>query len=392
MPHQLLRLVEALSVLGALSGIAYYLLCIWSALRFLRNPARRGAAAVSEPGQFPPVSILKPLKGTDPQMYECFRSHCLQEYADYEIVFGVSDPADPAIQLVERLKGEFPERGIHLLICARVLGTNVKVSNLVQMAAVAKHDVLIINDSDILVPPDYLQRVVAPLADAGIGLVTCLYRGVPAPTLGSHLEALGISTDFSGGVLAAQELEGAVRFGLGSTLALRRRDLEAIGGYEALVDYLADDYELGARIAQTGLRVKLSDLVVQTFLPAYTLRRFWEHQLRWARSVRDSRRWGYLGLGLTFGMAWALVTLILAWGAGWGWILAAVTLAARWCMAVTVGRSVLGDPHVIPLLWLIPVRDLIAPWVWMASFAGHRIHWRGEDFYLRDGKLARTGG
>ena len=245
-------------------------------------------------------------------MYESFRSHCLQDYPEYEIIFGVSDPADPALQLVERLKLEFPQRAIRSMVCSENLGSNTKVSNLAQMLRQAKHENILVNDSDIRVPSDYLRRVMAPLADPQVGLVTCLYRGMASPTLGSRLEALGISTDFSAGVLAARQLEGGIRFGLGSTLAFRRRDLEAIGGFEALVDYLADDYEIGRRMAERGLRVTLSDVVVETFLPAYTLRQFVEHQLRWGRTVRDSRRWGYLGLALTFGFPWAVLAVV--WG------------------------------------------------------------------------------
>jgi ceramide glucosyltransferase len=387
MLHQLLRLVELVAVLGAVSGTAYYLLCIWSAVKF-RHAGRNARATQA----LPPISILKPLKGTDPQMYECFRSHCLQDYPEYEIIFGVSDPEDPAVELVERLKADFPQRSIRLFVCPRILGTNVKVSNLAQMAAAAKYDHLIVNDSDILVMPTYLRRAVAPLADPQVGLVTCLYRGEPAGTVGSRLESLGISTDFSGGVLAARKIEGHVRFGLGSTLALRRRELQAIGGFEALADYLADDYQLGARIAALGLRVELADFVVQTFLPPYTLRSFWQHQLRWARSVRDSRRWGYFGLILTFGIPWAIVALILAGGAAWAWALLAMILTVRLIMAVVVGRQVLEDRQVIPFLWLIPMRDVVALLVWIASYAGHKIHWRGEYFYLKNGKLAKSNG
>ena len=165
--------------------------------------------------------------------------------------------------------------------------------------------------------------------------------------------------------------------------------MQSIGGFQALLDYLADDYELGARIGAQSLQVKLAPLVVETHLPAYSLRGFFEHQLRWARSVRASRAWGYFGLILTMGIPWALLALFLSKGAGWAWALLAVTLAVRVCMAVVVGRFVLQDRQIPSLLWLIPLRDVMALLVWLASYAGHKIHWRGDDFYLKDGKLAR---
>ncbi|PYX49725.1 MAG: glycosyl transferase, partial [Acidobacteria bacterium] len=191
-----------------------------------------------------------------------------------------------------------------------------KVSNLEQMLPSARFQHLIVNDSDIRVDPDYLRRVVLPLADEHVGMVTCLYRGVAAATFGSQLEALGISTDFCPGVLVARQVEGGLRFGLGSTLAFRRIDLERIGGFRSIVDFLADDYELGRRIAGIGLQVRLSDVIVETYLPAYDLRGFLSHQLRWARGVRDSRAGGYIGLISTYGLFWALATLLSA--GGWG--------------------------------------------------------------------------
>jgi len=322
-------------------------------------------------------------------MYESFRSHCVQDHLAYEIIFGVSDPADPAIELVERLKKEFPQSAIYLKICSQNLGSNTKVSNLAQMLPQAKYENILVNDSDIRVEPDYLRRVIAPLQDDPIGLITCLYRGIASPTLGSRLEAIGISTDFAAGVLTAQQLEGAIRFGLGSTLAFRRRDLETIGGFEAIVDYLADDYEIGKRIAQRGLKVKLSEVVVETFLPAYTLRQFLDHQLRWARAVRDSRRGGYLGLVLTFGLPWAVIALVLTRGALWSWIVLAAVTCLRVGVAWIVAWSVLRDLQVLRLLPLLPLRDFSALLIWVASLFGHEVIWRGDVFELKDGKLVR---
>ena len=220
-------------------------------------------------------------------------------------------------------------------------------------------------------------------------MVTCLYRGVAANTFGSRLEALGIGTDFCPGVLVARQLEGGIRFGLGSTLAFRRSDLERIGGFRAVVDYLADDYELGRRIAALGLQVQLSDVVVETHLPAYDFGGFLAHQLRWARGVRDARAAGYFGLILTYGMLWALLTVIAAGAVPWSWLVFAVTVLLRFTVAVASGKFVLQDRKVLKSLWLLPVRDLIAVAVWIASFAGHTVTWRGDRFELKKGRLTR---
>jgi ceramide glucosyltransferase len=380
--HFILAL-RTFALLGTVASAGYYLLCLWSAGGFLR---KRGAPSASFT---PPVSILKPLKGTDPEIYESFRSHSVQDYPEYEIIFGVSDPNDPAIREVERLQREFPQRAIRLVYCRENLGTNTKISNLAQMVRQARYEHLIVNDSDIRVVPDYLRRVVSGLSDATVGMVTCLYRGIAGPTVGSWLESIGISTDFCAGVLAAKQIEGGIRFGLGSTLAFRKSDLAAIGGFEGIVDYLADDYELGKRIADRGLKVQLSEVVVETFLPAYSLGGFVRHQLRWARSVRDSRRWGYVGLVLTFGIFWALLTLLSAGGASWAWGVFFSTLLLRFAVAMVVGRWVLEDSQVTVLMALIPLRDVIALAVWAMSFAGHTVDWRGSSFTLKDGKLAR---
>jgi ceramide glucosyltransferase len=388
MMHFILRMVQIAAVVGVFSSSIYYLLCLWSAAVFLRErEADEGAVRSTSP--LPPISILKPLKGIDPEIYESFRSHCLQDYPEYEIIFGVSDPNDPAIESVKELQAEFPDRRIHLMVCPQILGANVKVSNLAQMLTQARYDHLIVNDSDIRVEPDYLRRVIAPLADSRVGMVTCLYRGVAGRTLGSRLEGFGISTDFCPSVLAARQIEGGIRFGLGSTLAFRRTDLEKIGGFASVVDYLADDYELGKRIAGLGLKVKLSEVVVETYLPPYDLQDFFVHQLRWARGVRDARAGGYLGLVFTFGLTWALLGLVASGGAFWAWSTLGVTLLFRFTVALVVGRGVLQDRQVLRDAWLIPLRDLLAVGVWIASLGGHTVAWRGDRFRLKDGKLSR---
>jgi ceramide glucosyltransferase len=391
----ILSLVQIVAGVGIVSSCVYYVLCLWSAARFARerNPAEKsGLNALDADGvlvrALPRVSILKPLKGTDPKMYESFRSHCLQDYPEYEIIFGVSDPNDPAIESVKALQREFSDRRIRLVISPKILGTNIKVSNLAQMLPEARHDYLIVNDSDIRVEPDYLRRVTGPLKDPQVGMVTCLYRGVAGTTLGSRLEALGISTDFCASVLAARTLEG-IHFGLGSTLAFRRAELEKIGGFTSFADYLADDYELGKRIAGLGLSVELSEVVVETYLPSYTLREFFAHQLRWARGVRDARAGGYFGLVFTFGMLWALLAVAASRGGLWGCSALAVTVVLRVAVALVVGSSVLKDQQVLKYVWLIPLRDLVAVVVWVVSLGGYDVIWRGERFQLRNGKLSR---
>ena len=382
-----IRILQIVAAAGCLSSSIYYLVCLWSAAAHMRE---RQAGGDARPTNLPPVSILKPLKGADPDIYESFRSHCLQDYPEYEIVFGVSDPNDPAIASVQQLQKEFPGRAIHLVVAASPLGANLKVSTLAQMLQPARYEHLIVNDSDIHVERDYLRRVMALLAESGVGMVTCLYRGIAARTLGSLLESLGISTDFCAGVLVARQLEGGLRFGLGSTLAFRRADLERIGGFKVIVDFLADDYELGRRIVGLGLKVQLSDVVVETHLPAYDLRGFWAHQLRWARGLRDARPGGYFGLVSTFGLMWALLNLTAAHAAPWSWGVLGAILLLRLAVALAVGRGVLQDAYLLRNLWLLPLRDLVAVAVWVASFAGHTVTWRGDRFEVKKGRLTRV--
>lgn len=390
MIHHIFEFLKIVFVLAAIASIFYYVLCMWSAAAFLREQKTAGKRVYPTP-TLPGVCILKPLKGTDPEMYESFRSHCVQDYPEYDILFGLSEADDPALEFVKRLKQEFPQHAIRMMVCEQNLEANIKVSNLAQMAREARYGVFVVSDSDIRVPPDYLRRVVAPLSDSNVGLVTCLYRGVASGTLGSRLESLGISTDFIPGVLAARAIEGGIRFGLGSTLAFGRRDLQTIGGFESFADYLADDYELGKQIAALGKKVKISDVVVETFLPRYTMREFLTHQLRWARTVRDARPWGYAGLGLTFGLPWAVLAVATARGASWGWALVIAVLAMRLGVTFAVGRKVLRDRQALAMFPLLPLRDIVALLVWIVSFVGHNVAWRGDRFELRKGKLTRVG-
>lgn len=386
---RLVALVPVLFTLLTMAALAYSLL-VFRAARSYSRASRVALQAFS-----PPVSILKPVKGLDPEMYAAFASHCRQNYAgEYEILFGVHSMEDPAAEAVQRLQQEFPEQSIRIVLCPKVLGTNGKISNLVQMLEQARFDYLLINDSDIHVAPNYLSGVMACFALPGkepkpVGMVTALYRGRPHGTLGSRLEALGISTDFMAGALTSRWLEKGLRFGLGSTLALTREALHAIGGMLPLVDHLADDYELGARIAYAGFRVEIAPTVVETSVPAYPFRQFLIHQSRWARGIRDARPLGYLGLLVTFGIPWALANVISSAGSLDSFALLSCMLCVRVAVALTIGVAVVGDRGVLRDLWLLPLRDCIALGIWFWSYADDHVDWRGERFSLHKGKLTR---
>jgi ceramide glucosyltransferase len=377
-------IIAALCALLAVAGTAYFVVCIWAAKRFVR--ARSSAA---RPAFSPPVSILRSLKGLDPHMYLAFRSHCLLDYGEYEVLFGVSDPSDPALELVEELQEEFPLRQLRVVHCPEVLGLNGKVSNLAQMLPQARYEHIVINDSDIVVPRDYLRSVLAPMGNPEVGMVTTLYRGIAGKTLASKLEVIGLSTDFTGGVLVARAMEGGIRFALGATIATTKKVLGGIGGLEPLADYLGDDYELGARTAAAGYRVELADTVVETAVPDYGWRDFWAHQIRWARNVKDRRPGQYFGLVVTFALVWAVFAVLAAPYQWWTWVVLGAAIVARLTSAVVVGRGVLRDPQVLRDLWLVPHRDFVGLGVWVVSYFGNEIEWRGLRFRLRKGKLER---
>jgi ceramide glucosyltransferase len=387
--------VEVVTTLLTVGGLVYMLLALWGARDF-EHLWRRMAAADSSADFAPDVTILKPLKGVDARMYAGFVSHCRQQYGGkFEILFGVSSMQDPAVGEIERLRAEYPECAIRLIVCPERLGTSGKVSNLIQMLREASYDYILINDSDIRVSANYLARVMSCFADEKVGMVTVPYLGRTAAegkglTLWSRLEALGISTDFLPGVLTARKIEGGIRFGLGSTLAVSRKALVAAGGLEPLVDYLADDYEMGARIARAGYRVELCAETVETTVPAYDFHGFWDHQLRWARSTRDSRRWGYVGLGITYCIPWAVLNCVASGFALWSFTLLSLVLLARVSVALTVGVGILRDEQVLRDIWLLPLRDFFGLVVWAWSFASHTVVWRGEHFTLENGRLSRT--
>jgi ceramide glucosyltransferase len=401
--------VEVLTTLLAVGGLVYMLLALLGARKFERE-TRAAFGPVDSTANFAPdVSILKPLKGVDPRMYASLVSHCSQQYGGrYELLFGVNSLDDPEAAEIHRLQAEFPDCAIRLIECHERLGTSGKVSSLIQLLREARYDHLLINDSDIRVGPRYLARTMSQFASPGrrsaskpagmttpVGLVTALYLGRTAPeggglTIWARLEALGISTDFIPGVLTARMLERGIRFGLGSTLAFSREALNGAGGLEPLLDVLADDYELGARIGYAGFRVELSPEVVETTIPAYDFRGFWDHQLRWARSTRDSRRLGYLGLGITYCIPWAVLNCVATGFAMWSFTLLSLVLLARISVALTVGVGVLRDEQVLRDIWLIPLRDFFGLLFWAWSYASDTVVWRGEHFRLTNGHIVRS--
>jgi len=378
--------IQFVVALLTLSGIVYGVMALAGARAFERDAKKRVASEFA-----PGVSILKPVKGVDPRMYAGFVSHCRQQYAgEIELLFGVRSLEDAAVADVARLRVEHPDMSIRLVECPLLLGANGKVASLAQMLPQARFEHVVVNDSDIVVSSLYLANVMAPFADEAVGLVTVPYIGLAAGSLCSKLEALGISTDFMAGVFTARKLEGGIRFGLGSTLATTKTALAKMGGFEALVDQLADDYELGARLAAVGYRVELVHEVVATTVPAYTLRGFCEHQLRWARSTRDSRRMGYIGLGVTYVLPWALACVLASGGALWSFSLLSLALLLRVSVALSVGVGMLRDGQVLRDMWLLPLRDCFGLFFWAWSYASDVVVWRGERFRLKRGVLHKV--
>jgi ceramide glucosyltransferase len=368
-------------LLVAAAPLAYYVLASMAALRFFRRERARKLADFA-----PPVSLLKPLRGADFGSYENFASFCRQDYPEYEILFGVNDAADPAAPLIQRLIAEFPNRSIRLIVGSEQPGANRKVAKLASLAREARHEILVLSDGDIRVGPSYLREVVALFADQKIGAVTSFYRGIAEKNLGAELEAVGAASDFFAGVLMAEWMEG-VNFALGASIATTKSWVAKIGGFEAIADMLADDYELGNRIAKAGGKILLSREAVWTMYPAQTLRGFWEHQVRWARTVRMCRPWSYLGLLFTQGLPWAALAAIIAPAK---WIGAAYLLAylvLRLVMAWTVGVWGVGDEVLRRKLWLVPLRDAIYFVVWLASFASNRITWGGKQYIMQGRQL-----
>jgi ceramide glucosyltransferase len=370
-------------LLVALAPLAYYALASIAALRFFRRVRGEKLADFT-----PPVSVLKPVHGTDFGTYENFASFCRQDYPDYEILFAVNDEKDAAIPVIRRIEAEFPQRKIRLFIGAEYLGANQKVNNLARLTREAKHEILVLSDGDVRVGPHYLREVAAPFANQETGAVTSFYRSIAEKSFGAELEAVGAASDFFAGVLMADWLE-SVKFALGASIATTKSWVAKIGGFEGIAGLLADDYELGNRIAKAGGKIVLSRETVWTMYPAQTVRGFWEHQVRWARTVRLCRPMSYFGLIFTLGLPWGILAAIVALPLH-PWVAAAFLLAylsLRLTVAWTVGVWGVGDEVLRRKLWIIPLRDAIHFIVWLGGFASNRVRWSGKEYTIKNGKM-----
>lgn len=368
----------------ALGPLVYYVLatyCSWDYFRKVRKmPAPDGSFV-------PAVSILKPVRGVDREAYQNFVSFCRLDYPEYEIVFAVSDQDDEVIPWIEKLQRTFPAREIRLLTGAAQVGANSKVNKLCQLAKEARHEILVISDSDARVEPDYLREMVAPLAKPDVGVVTSLFRGMTGGSFFSVIDALGVPAESAPGALVARKLEGNMKFAFGWSMATTKRHLAEIGGFEAIADHHSDDFELGNRIAAKGYRVELMRKWIWMVFPRETLRQFLQHELRWSIGLRNVRKVGYLGLALTFGLPWTVLAALAAtkWQVSAAYLAAYVVL--RLAMAWTSGVWGVGDPVTQQNLWLVPLRDLVNFGVWLAGFFSNTIHWRGLVFRVKQGLL-----
>ena len=375
------RLWREVLLLVAAAPLVYYILAIIAAFRFFGR-----SQAQTHADYTPPASLLKPVRGVDFGSYENFASFCKQDYPEYEILFAVNDENDPAVPLIRQIMAEFPQRRIRLFTGAESLGANRKVNKLAMLAGEAQYDVLVLTDGDVRVDPGYLREVVAPLGDTKTGAVTSFYRAITQNNLGAKLEAIGATSDFFAGVLMARWKEG-IRFALGASIVTTKDWVRKMGGFESIADTLADDYELGLRIANAGGEIVLSQEPVWTMYPAQTFRGFWDHQLRWARTVRLCRPLSYLGLLFTQGLPWTLLAIVFAptaWIAGTYF---AAYLVLRLAMAWTVGVWGVKDEVLRRNLWLVPIRDAIHFVVWLASYGSNRIRWGSEEYFVRGGRM-----
>jgi len=375
------RLLVAVAVVASAS---LYLLGYYHGRRFFR---RRASGEPNDDRPLPAVTILKPLKGSDPELFANLSSFCAQDYPVLQIVFGVADRNDPAVQVVHQLQARFASVRIDLVIDPRRYGSNAKVSNLHHMYRVAEHEIILVADSDIRVAPGYLRRVLRQFEDPHVGLVTCLYRAVSRGNLPASVEALCVNTDFVPAVLVAGAVEKP-SYAFGATIAMRRSALEEIGGFLPLANHLADDYQLGNRIATRGHRLALSNEVVETVIASSSWRRMFEHQLRWARTQRLCRPAGYFGSVVTQGTLWATLNLFCFHFSPAACVLSGAAYAVRIATASAICNRYLRAPLSFATALLVPLKDLFSSFVWLLAFLGNTVQWGGQRYrVMSDGQM-----
>jgi ceramide glucosyltransferase len=373
---------ELLSGILCITASAYYLVALFCAAEFFRRRTPRRV------GTEMPITVLKPICGLDRGAYENFASFCRQRYPRFEIIFGSERSDDPGLAVARRVARDFPQVDVRIVVHSGPPTANPKVGLLGAMAAQARHPLLLVSDSDIRVRMAHLSALAAPMADPRVGVVTCLYRS-NAQGFAGRLDALGLTTDFQPSVLVARRLEG-ISFGMGSGTLVRADALAAAGGFAAIEDFLADDYLLGNLPVQVGYRAELSADVVEHELDVSTIRQVIEHQTRWNRGIRAMRPIGYAGLLLTHGVAASTFLLAIAPHDPRAWVVAMAALGLRLALAWFVGVRCLRDSVARESLWLVPIRDLLSFGLWIASFFGDSIVWRGKRFALSPGGRLRA--
>jgi ceramide glucosyltransferase len=387
-PVLLWRALLVLALVGTASSTVFLFLVLAAAARYRRLARAAGAAALSTAEAFlPPVTLLKPVHGMEPRLAENLESFFQQDYPSFEIIFGARQADNAALQVVQELLQRYPRVRSRIVLSGAPTWPNAKVFSLDKMITAAAHSYLVISDSDVLVAPDFLRHVIPPLLDPKVGLVTCPYRGIPAPNFWSSLEALGMSVEMPSGVMVADMMEG-MRFAMGAVMATRRDVLEKIGGIASTADYYSDDFVLGNEIWAAGSRVVLSHHVVGHVLVPHSLSRSVGDQLRWMKSTRYSRPKGHVGTGLTFAMPFGLLGLISAAALGnlaLGIALLAAAFLNRVVQSIMVGWGVIGDQRARRYSWLYPLRDLLGFCIWAGSFTGRHFLWRGETYRFGKG-------
>ena len=373
---------DYLFLILAATPFIYYLLVLYSSWRFFSQSEGR----VPVNSDFtPPVSNLKPVRGLDPEAYENFASYCRQDYPDYELIFCVSDENDAAVPVLEKLMHDFPERRIRVLYGSGRNAINDKVAKLVRLVTEARNEVLVINDSDVRVEPNYLRTVVAPLRDPKVGGVTCLYVSTQDKTFTQHLQSTGMYSDFYPGVLVARQLDG-IKFTLGPTIVTTRAHLAGFGGYEAIENKPADDLLVGRLIAQQGLQVELLPYAVQTVPDYDSPRALFSKRLRWMTVMRHMRPWGHVGLAFTQGLPWCLA-VALTHPSAIGLAYVGLYLAFRVAMTWLVGVWGLHQRGLWKWMPLIVVWDATAFVIWLLTFGRNSIRWRNVDYRIQEGML-----